>query len=103
MKVEIDEDVQTMSVTEVVDSLIASGALEIADGERIGESRVECGCDLEIDIMHDDQTDMRIHGCLSHTVTFTDEDIRAEFVNADYCVWAHDEDGDDILLCFGAC
>lgn len=103
MKVELNDNVQTMSVTEVVNALVSSGALEIDNGERLGEARLECGCDLEIDIMHDDSMDMRIHGCLSHTETFTEEDIRADFVNADYCAWAKDEDGNDVLLCFGAC
>ncbi len=96
MKVELNDDVQTLTIAEVVEQLKSSGALEVGDGECIGECRLECGCDLEVDIT----------SCLvgsDRTETFTDADIRADFVNADYCTWAKAEDGSDILLCFGAC
>ena len=96
MKVELNEEVETLTIAEVVKQLKACGALEIGDGEYLGECRLECGCDLEVDVC----------SCLvggDHTETFTDADIRATFVNADYCVWAKDEEGVDILLCFGAC
>lgn len=101
MKVEITNDCEALSVTEVVQQLIGCGALEVGNGERLGESRLECGCDLEIDIMTDDPSDPRIHGCLDHTESFTISDIREHFTAADYYTWAKDEDGDDILLCFG--
>ena len=87
MKVELKDEVQTMTIAEVVEQLRTSGALEI---------RLECGCDLEVDVV----------SCLfsgDHTETFTEGDIRDCFVNADYCTWAKDENGNDILLCFGAC
>ena len=100
MKVEITNDCKALSVTEVVEQLICCGALEVGNGERLGESRLECGCDLEVDIMTDDPSDMRIHGCLERTETFTLGDIREHFTAADYYTWAKDEDGDDILLCF---
>lgn len=96
MKVEINEEVQTLTIAEVVEQLKTCGALEIGDGEYLGECRLECGCDLEVDVC----------SCLvggDHTETFTEQDIRDYFTNADYCVWANDEDGNDILLCFGAC
>ena len=96
MKVELKEEVQTMTIAEVVKQLRTSGALEIGDGEYLGECRLECGCDLEVDVV----------SCLfsgDHTETFTEGDIRDCFVNADYCTWAKDENGNDILLCFGAC
>ena len=87
MKVELNEEVQTMTIAEVVEQLKACGALEIGDGEYLGECRLECGCLVGGD----------------HTETFTEQDIRDYFTNADYCTWAQDEDGNDILLCFGAC
>lgn len=96
MKVELTSECATLSVSEVAEHLKACGALEIGDGEYLGECRLECGCDLEVDVC----------SCLvggDHTETFTDADIRATFVNADYCVWAKDEEGVDILLCFCAC
>ena len=96
MKVELNEEVQTMTIAEVVEQLKACGALEIGDGEYLGECRLECGCDLEVDI----------GSCMTggdHTETFTEQDIRDYFTNADYCTWAQDEEGVDILLCFGAC
>lgn len=96
MKVEINDEVQTMTIAEVVEQLKACGALEIGDGEYLGECRLECGCDLEVDVV----------SCLvgaDHTETFTEQDIRDWFVNSDYCAWARNEDGEDILVCFGAC
>ena len=96
MKVELKDEVQTMTIAEVVDQLRSCGALEVGDGEYVGECRLECGCDLEVDI----------GSCMTggdHTETFTEQDVRDWFVNSDYCVWAQDEDGNDILLCFGAC
>lgn len=96
MKVELKDEVETMTIAEVVEQLRTSGALEIGDGEYLGECRLECGCDLEVDVV----------SCLfsgDHTETFTEGDIRDCFVNADYCTWAKDENGNDILLCFGAC
>ncbi len=100
MKVEITSEVETLSVKEVVDQLLGCGALEPMQGKKVGESRVEYGCDLEIDIMEDDPSDPRIDGCLSHTETFTLSDIATWFTQGDAYAWAKDEDGDDILLCF---
>ena len=71
-------------------------SLEVGDGEYVGECRFECGCDLEVDVL----------SCLvgaDHTETFTEQDVRDWFVNAEYCAWAKDENGNDVLLCFGAC
>ena len=53
-----------------------------------------------------DDLEVDIGSCLvggDHTETFTEQDIRDYFTNADYCTWAQDEEGVDILLCFGAC
>ena len=102
MKVEIASNCEALSVTEVVDQLVCCGALNVGDGKRIGESRLECGCDLEIDIMENDPSDPRINGCLSHTETFSLSDIRTHFTQSDYYAWAKDENGDDILLCFNS-
>lgn len=98
MKIEITSDVDTLSKGEVVQQLVNCGAIEL-DCEKIGESRIECGCDLEIDIMHDEPEDPRINGCLSRTETFTLADIRDWFTEGDAYAWATDEDGDEILLC----
>ena len=99
MKVEILDNCEALSVTDVIHQLEGCGALDVGADERIGESRLECGCDLDIDIMINDPSDMRIHGCLSRTVTFTLGDIRTHFTESDYYTWAKDENGDDILLC----
>ena len=61
--------------------------------EKIGEVRLECGCDLEVDVV--------CNGKFAYTETFTLGDIRAEFGAADYYCWAKDDDGNDILACFG--
>ncbi|MBQ6329290.1 MAG: hypothetical protein IJI35_09780 [Kiritimatiellae bacterium] len=93
MKVELSDDVQTLTIEEVVEQLKSSGALEVGDGEYIGECRLECGCDLEVDIT----------SCLvgsDRTETFTEEDIREHFTQGEWYAWAKDEDGNDILLCF---
>ena len=103
MKVELNEEVQTMTIAEVVEQLESCGALSLEDGERVKDSRLECGCDLEVDIEMEVEDDPRCSGYDTRTETFTEEDIRDYFTNADYCVWAQDEEGVDILLCFGAC
>lgn len=99
MKVEIN-NVEALSLTEVVQQLIGCGAIEIAPDKRLGECRLECGCDLEIDIMENDPSDPRIDGCLSHTEEFTLSDIREHFTQGEWYAWAKDEDENDILLCF---
>lgn len=101
MKVEINDDTRVMSIKEVAEELKWNGALNLDSDERMGDARLECGCDLEIDIMTDDAMDRRIDGCLSRTETFTLNALLEEFSSFDYCTWAKDENGDDILLCFG--
>ena len=100
MKIELMDECETMSVSEVVEQLKRCGALEVKPDKKIGECRIECGCDLEVDIMENEPDDPRIDGCLSHTESFTLADIRVWFTNADTFAWAKDEDGDEILLCF---
>ena len=99
MKVEIN-NVEALSLTEVVEQLVGCGALQIEADKKLGESRLECGCDLEIDIMENDPSDPRIDGCLSYTEEFTLSDIREHFTQGEWYAWAKDEDGNDILLCF---
>ena len=100
MKVELTSECATLSVSEVVEQLKCCGALNVEPDKKIGECRVECGCDLEIDIMENEPDDPRIDGCLSHTESFTLADIKVWFDQADAYAWAKDEDGDEILLCF---
>lgn len=102
MKVEITSDYGTLSVSEVVEQLKLCGALDIAADKKIGECRVECGCDLEIDILENEPEDPRIDGGLSHTETFTLSDVATWFTHYDAYAWAKDEDGDDILLGFNS-
>ena len=103
MKVELKDDVVTLTVHEVVEQLESCGAIELHDGEVIGESRLENGSELEIDIDMKIEDDPRCSGYNVRTVSFTMSDIKDRFTAADYYTWAKDEDGDDILLCFGAC
>lgn len=105
MNYTIDEDTLTdtavLSPREVAEQLRDCGAIELAADERIGEVRLECGTDLEIDIDKAIEDDPRCSGYTDHTETFTISDIRDYFTAADYYAWARDEDGDDFLLCFG--
>ena len=101
MKYSIESDMQPLSLTEVVEQLQGCGALQLEADERTGEVRLECGTDLEIDIIKSDPMDRRIDGFLDRTETFTISDIREHFTAADYYAWAKDENGDDVLLCFG--
>ena len=100
MKIELMDECETMSVSEVVEQLKRCGALEVEPDKKIGECRIEFGCDLEIDIMENEPGDPRIDGCLSHTESFTLADIREHFTQCEWYAWAKDEDGDEILLCF---
>lgn len=90
-------DISTLSVKEVADLLMIS---RLKRGERIGDIRLECGCDLEIDILIDDPSDPRHDGNLDYTETFTISDIRDEFTQGDWYAWAKDENGEDVLICF---
>ena len=103
MKVELKDDVQALSVAEVVEQLKSCGALNLEDGERVKDARLECGCDLEVDIEQVIEDDPRCSGYDTRTETFSEADIMSYFVNAEYVFWAKDEDGVDVLLCFGAC
>ena len=98
MKIEINDNVQLLSPKEVAEQLL-NGTLE--DGEYIGDVRLECGCDLEVDIHLRDEMDKRIDGYRDRTETFTLGDIRDTFTAADYYAWVKDESGDDVLACFG--
>ena len=83
-------DVAILTPKEVAEQLMNS---RLDGGERIGEVRLECGCDLEVDVVRD--------GKYEYTETFTLGDIRSEFEAADYYCWAEDSDGNDVLACFG--
>ena len=90
-------DISTLSVKEVADQLMNS---RLERGERIGDVRLECGCDLEIDILIDEPSDLRLDGHLDRTETFTISDIRDDFTQGDWYAWAKTEDGEDVLVCF---
>lgn len=94
MKYEIDCD--ALTTNEVAHQLLDS---VLAPDERVGEARLECGCDLEVDILHNDPSDPCIDGSLSHVETFTLGDIRYELCEGDIYCWAKDENGTDVLLC----
>ena len=105
MKYTIDEDTlmdtTILSLCEVAEQLRDCGAIELAADEKIGEVRLECGTDLEIDIDKVIEDDPRCSGYTDHTETFTMSDIRDYFTAADYYAWAKDKDGNDVLMCFG--
>jgi hypothetical protein len=105
MKYTIDDetllDYSVMTPREVAEQLENCGAIQLEADERIGEVRLECGTDLEIDIEKVIEDDPRCSGYVDHTETFDKSDIEYHFEAADYYVWAKDEDGNDVLLCFG--
>ena len=95
------DSVDLLLPMEVAERLMACEALTLDASERIGEMRVECGVDLEIDIHVSDQSDPRIDGHLDHTETYTLDDLRTHIGDmADYMIWVRDEDGCDYLACF---
>lgn len=94
-KYEID-GVDALSMKEVADQFVAP---KLDRDERIGDIRLECGCDLEVDIHIKDETDPRIDGHLDRTETLTLSDIR-ELSEGDVYFWAKDcESGEWVLLC----
>ena len=105
MKYIIDDDTlmdtPVLSLREVVEQLENCGAIELAADEKIGEVRLEYGTGLEVDIDKVIEDDPRCSGYNDRTETFTISDIRDYFTAADYYAWAKDEDGDDVLMCFG--
>lgn len=90
MKVELTSECDTLSIAEVVEQL--KDHIGVLDGEEIGECRIECGCDLEVDVT--------IDGEVVRTETFSLADIRVWCDQYDTYAWAKDEDGNAILLCF---
>ena len=90
--------VETLTPKEVAEQLMNS---RLEGDEKIGEVRLECGCDLEIDVWRDIKDDPRCSGYYLYTETFALGDIRAEIGAADYYCWAKDDDGNDVLACFG--
>ena len=90
-------DISTLSVKEVADQLMNS---RLGRDEKIGDIRLEYGCDLDIDILVDDPSDPRLDGHIDRTETFTLSDIRDEFTQSDWYAWAKTEDGEDVLICF---
>lgn len=90
-------DISTLSVKEVADQLMNS---RLERDEKIGDVRLEYGCDLDIDILVDDPSDPRLDGHLDRTETFTLSDIREDFTEGTWYTWAKDEDGEDVLVCF---
>lgn len=90
MTYELPDDVIEMTPQEVAEQLM-NGRLE--PNEKIGEVRLECGKDLEIDIEVDEEFD--------RTETFYLSDIQDEFIHGDYYTWALNEKFEDVLLCFG--
>ena len=90
-------DISTLSVKEVADQLMNS---RLERDEMIGDVRLECGCDLDIDILVDDPSDPRLDGHIDRTETFTLSDIRDYFTQGDWYAWAKTEDGEDVLVCF---
>ena len=97
---DIDQDIQTLTPQEVAKQLEGCGAIELDEDERISEVRLECGCDLEIDIEKVIEDDPRCSAYPSHTETFTLSDIREYFTEFDYYKWAKDENDEDVLACF---
>lgn len=105
MKYTIDDETldnySIMTPYEVAEQLVNCGAIQLEADERIGEVRLEYGTDLYIDIEKVIEDDPRCSGYVDHTETFFASDIQHEFTNADYCAWMKDEDGNDVLMCFG--
>ena len=91
----------SLTLREVAEQLENCGAIHLDEDEAIGECRLECGTDLEIDINKVIEDDPRCSGYLDHTESLTLSDIRDYFTAADYYAWGKDENGDDRLYCFG--
>ena len=94
------ESVNCYTPREVADMLVDCCDLNLDADERISEVRLECGSDLEIDIEKVVEDDPRCTGYHSHTETYTILDLRTAFTEADFCIWAKDENDEDTLVCF---
>jgi hypothetical protein len=81
-----------MTPQEVAEQLTWCGELNLEDGERIVSVTLECGCDLEVTIRDGEN---------EYTREFTEWDIKQAFDQPEWVVWAKDENGNDVLLCFG--
>lgn len=104
MKYTIDEErmseTAVLSTKEVAMQLLNCNAFEVAADERMGDVCLDEGT-LVVDIHHLEPEDPRVDGCVKRREEFNMSDIREHFTAADYYQWAKDEDGDDVLLCFG--
>ncbi len=96
VKLEIEEDkVQVLTKIEVAEQMMNS---RLSADEKMGDVRLEFGCELEVDVLVHDPSDLRRDGTLSHTETFSIYDIREEFCHCDSYVWGLDEHGEDVLI-----
>jgi len=96
--VQLNDEVQTMTLGEVVEHLKSSGALVLEDYEKVVQFTLECGTDLEV-VIEVEAGDPRIDG--TRTEVYGMDDIREAFTAPEYVCWAKDELGEDILLGFG--
>lgn len=92
-------DMYTMTPQEVAEQLVNS---TLADDERIKDVCFEYG-ELNIEIEKVLEDDPRCSGYDVRVEIFDICDIREQFVQGDYYIWAKDENGDDVILCFGCC
>ena len=102
MKYTIDEPFETAVLTpeEVAEQLLDCNAFELASDETLGEVEMD-GHLLVIHINWNDPMDKRVDGYPKRDEEFDIGDIRSYFTAADYYTWAKDEDGNDVLMCFG--
>ena len=92
-KIHDDRVCEVLTPMEVAERLTWCGELNLEKGERIVSATLECGCDLEITIANESGDEYRRE--------FTEWDIKQAFDQTDWVVWAEDENGNDVLLCFG--
>jgi hypothetical protein len=96
MKVELnDNEVTVMTLQEVIDRLRADEAIgdmiDIDDGDEIIDITLDCGTDLCLLIQQENGS--------TYERTIDTTDIR-EYYDYEYCTWAWNEDGNNVLLCF---
>lgn len=91
------DNVQLLTAKEVAEQWLNG---ELGTDEYISDAEWD-GDIIAVSIAVREPLDPRIDGHITRYVDITLTDIRRNWTAADYYTWAKDENGEDVLACFG--
>ena len=89
----VDDPPIVLPLDSLAQLLVGRGDLRLDDTQRLGNCRLNGGT-FEVDVVTSPE--------FSFTCKeFTLQDLRDTLTGCTFCTWAKDEDGEDVLACFG--